>query len=193
MLKRIELFNRYLLASGAYEIARRLFVMNAFDGTLTILGVVVGAHMSGASDPHVVITAGIGGSVAMGISGVSGAYLAERAERLRDLRKLEVAMLTDLEDTHFAKASKLATLVIALVDGISPAICAIILILPYLLVPIISLEVAFYVAVVTSLLLLFMLGIFLARISEEMALLSGLRMVLVGIITILIVGTLVPH
>ena len=57
--------------------------MNAFDGTLTIMGVVIGAHFSGVTNPHIVITAGIGGSVAMGISGVSGAYLAERAERNR--------------------------------------------------------------------------------------------------------------
>ena len=32
--------------------------MNAFDGALTIMGVVIGAHFSGVSDPHIIITAG---------------------------------------------------------------------------------------------------------------------------------------
>jgi hypothetical protein len=33
--------------------------MNAFDGALTIMGVVIGAHFSGVIDAHIVITAGI--------------------------------------------------------------------------------------------------------------------------------------
>jgi predicted membrane protein (TIGR00267 family) len=109
MRKRIERFREYLEVSKAQEIARRLFVMNAFDGTLTIMGVVIGAHFAGVINPHVIITAGIGGSVAMGISGVSGAYLTDRAERKRDLRKLEMAMLKNLEDTHYARASEFAS------------------------------------------------------------------------------------
>ena len=122
MRKRIERFREYLEVSRAHEIARRLFVMNAFDGALTIMGVVIGAHFSGVTDPRVVIVAGIGGSVAMGISGISGAYLAERAERKRDLKKLETAMLQRLDGTQFARASEFASFVIAFVDGISPAI-----------------------------------------------------------------------
>ncbi|MBN1323218.1 MAG: hypothetical protein JW986_04350 [Methanotrichaceae archaeon] len=188
MMRYIELYKRYLLVSRAYEIARRLFVMNAFDGTLTIMGVVIGAHLSGLDDPWVVITAGVGGAVAMGISGISGAYMAERAERMRDLKKLEMAMLTDLGDTHFAKASRFATLVVALVDGVSPAICAAILIIPYLLVPLLSIDAAFYTSLGSGLLILFVLGIFLGRISEEDTLRMGIRMILVGLTTIVIVS-----
>lgn len=188
MIKDLDLFKRYLKVSGAAEIARRLFVMNAFDGTLTIMGVVIGAHLSGITDPRVVITAGIGGSIAMGISGISGAYVAERAERIRDLKKLEIAMLTNLGDTHFARASKFATLVVALVDGISPALCAAVLITPFLFVPPIGLDTAFYASLASGLVILFMLGIFLSRISEEEAIRSGLRMAIVGIITILVVS-----
>lgn len=188
MIKNLDLFKRYLKVSGAVEIARRLFVMNAFDGTLTIMGVVIGAHLSGITDPRVVITAGIGGSIAMGISGISGAYMAERAERIRDLKKLEIAMLTNLGDTHFARASRFATLVVALVDGISPALCAAVLIAPFLFVPPMSLNTAFYASLASGLFILFMLGIFLARISEEDAVRAGLRMAIVGIITIVVVS-----
>ncbi len=193
MRKRIERFREYLEVSKAQEIARRLFVLNAFDGTLTIMGVVIGAHFAGVTNPHIVITAGIGGSVAMGISGVSGAYLTERAERKRDLRKLEMAMLKNLEDTHYARASEFASFVVAAVDGISPALSAAILVTPYLIVPRISMDSAFFASLILGLAVLFILGIFLARISDERPAVSGLQMIVVGIITIIIVGLLARY
>jgi len=183
-------FRTYLRVSQAYKIARRLFVMNAFDGILTIMGVVIGVHISGLADPHVVITAGIGGSVALGISGISSAYLAERAERRRDLKKLEVAMLTDLGDTQFARASEFATVVVALVNGLSPTLGAFILISPYFFVPRIGMEEAFYSSLSLGLFCLFFLGAFLAKISDDRVFLSGLKMILVGLITIVVVGLL---
>jgi predicted membrane protein (TIGR00267 family) len=181
-------FRTYLQVSQAYKIARRLFVMNAFDGILTIMGVVIGAHFSGLTDPDIVITAGVGGSIAMGISGMSGAYLAERAERRRDLQKLESAMLADLKKSQFAKASEFATIVVALVDGISPAIGAIILVLPYFFVPRIDMEAAFMASLGLGLFCLFVLGLFLAKISHERMIVSGIRMILVGLLTIGIVS-----
>lgn len=185
---RIELYRRYLKASGALQIARRLFVMNAFDGVLTIMGVVLGAYLSGVQDSGFVITAGVGGSIAMGISGMSGAYMAERAERMRDIRKLESAMLIDLDGTHVVKAFRTASIAIALVDGLSPAIAALLLISPFFMVPLISMSAAAMLSLALGLILLFLLGIFLARISEEVALISGLKMLLVGVLTIIIVS-----
>jgi len=188
---RIELYRRYLKASGALEIARRLFVMNAFDGVLTIMGVVLGAYLSGVQDSGFVITAGVGGSIAMGISGMSGAYMAERAERMRDIRKLESAMLRDLDGTHVVRAFRTASIAVALVDGLSPAIAALLLISPFLLVPMISMSTAAVLSLALGLVVLFLLGLFLARISEEVALISGLKMLLVGVLTIIIVRLVV--
>jgi predicted membrane protein (TIGR00267 family) len=180
-------FRTYLRVSQAYKIARRLFVMNAFDGILTIMGVVIGAHFSGLTNPDIVIKAGVGGSIALGISGMSSAYLAERAERRRDLKKLEAAMLIDLKKSQFARASEFATIVVALVNGISPAIGAI-LVLPYLFVPRIDIETAFLASLGLGLGCLFVLGLFLARISHERMIVSGMRMILVGLLTIGIVS-----
>ncbi|MCQ8903966.1 MAG: VIT1/CCC1 transporter family protein [Methanothrix sp.] len=191
MTSRIELYRRYLKASGALEIARRLFVMNAFDGVLTIMGVVLGAYLSGVQDSGFVITAGVGGSIAMGISGMSGAYMAERAERMRDIRKLESAMLRDLDGTHVVRAFRTASIAVALVDGLSPAIAALLLISPFLLVPMISMSTAAVLSLALGLVVLFLLGLFLARISEEVALISGLKMLLVGVLTIIIVRLVV--
>ncbi|MGV8174983.1 MAG: VIT1/CCC1 transporter family protein [Methanothrix sp.] len=188
MRKRIDRYREYLETSKAYEIARRLFVMNAFDGALTIMGVVIGAHFSGVEDPHIIITAGFAGALAMGISGISGAYLAERAERKRDLRKLETAMLQNLDDTHYARATEFASVVVAVVDGISPALSAAILVMPYFFVPEISMLWAFYSSLALGLLVLFTLGVFLARISDERPIISGIQMIMVGIVTILIVA-----
>lgn len=183
-----ERFRTYLRVSQAYRIARRLFVMNAFDGILTLMGVVIGAHFSGLSDPDIVIKAGAGGSIALGISGMSSAYLAERAERRRDLKKLEAAMLIDLKKSQFARASEFATIVVALVNGISPAVGAAILVLPYLLVPRIDMEAAFIASLGLGLGCLFVLGLFLAKISHERMIVSGMRMILVGLLTIGIVS-----
>lgn len=185
---RIELYRRYLKASGALEIARRLFVMNAFDGVLTIMGVVLGAYLSGVQDSGFVITAGVGGSIAMGISGMSGAYMAERAERMRDIRKLESAMLIDLDGTHVVRAFRTASIAVALVDGLSPAIAALLLISPFFMVPLISMSAAAMMSLTLGLVVLFLLGLFLAKISEEVALISGLKMLLVGVLTIIIVS-----
>lgn len=188
MRKRIARYREYLETSKAHEIARRLFVMNAFDGALTIMGVVIGAHLSGVNDAHIVITAGIAGSLAMGISGISGAYLAERAERKRDLKKLEMAMLKNLGDTHYARATEFASIIVAVVDGLSPALSAAILVMPYFFVPEISMQWAFYASLILGLAVLFTLGIFLAKISDERPVISGIQMILLGIATIIIVG-----
>jgi predicted membrane protein (TIGR00267 family) len=192
MRKRLGRFRTYLEVSSALEIARRLLVMNAFDGILTIIGVVVGAHFSGVTDPKVVITTGVGGSIAMDISGASGAYLVERAERRRDLKKLEAAMLRNLEDSQYARVSKAAAVAIALVDGLSPAAADFFVVVPYFLLPILGLivDTAFYASLLVGLAVLFILGTFLARVSDERPIFSGIQMILVGIVTIIIVGLL---
>jgi len=52
------------------SISRRYFISNGFDGTLTSIGVVVGAYLSGISDGLTVITIGLGAAVGLGTSGV---------------------------------------------------------------------------------------------------------------------------
>jgi len=114
--------------------------------------------------------------------------VAERAERKRDLKKLESAMLIDLKKSQFARASEFATIVVALVNGISPALGAIILVLPYFFVPRIDMEEAFMASLGLGLLCLFFLGLFLARISHERMIVSGIRLILVGLLTIAVVS-----
>ena len=105
--------------------------MNAFDGVLTTLGVLVGSYVGRVHSAHQVIAVGLGAAVAMGVSGFYGSYLIERAERDRSLRELEDVTLSSLEDSDIAAASTYATIVIALVDGVSPFVAAALVLMPF--------------------------------------------------------------
>jgi len=71
----------YLKVTKATGIARRYFVMNGFDGAMTTFGIVLVSWIAGVSKPQILILAGTGACLAMGLSGFFGAYMAEKAER----------------------------------------------------------------------------------------------------------------
>ncbi|MDI6888607.1 MAG: hypothetical protein QMC78_02775 [Methanocellales archaeon] len=175
----------YFEITGLSEIARRYFVMNAFDGALTMLGIIIGAFVSGVIDHMIIISTGIAASLAMGISGVSGAYMTEKAERIRDLKELESALLIDLKATKHGKATRFAWFFAAFVDGASPALAAMLVISPFFLTAygLISEIQAFQASLIMAFLLLFGLGAHLARTSDESMWKYGIQMLIVGLIT----------
>jgi len=181
-------FRSYIKVAEADEIARRYFVMNAFDGALTILGVIVGAIVAGEVNPRVIISAGAGASLAMGISGAWGAYAAERAERRRLLKELEGHMFRDLKGSIMDKASHAAAFWVAFVDGLSPALAAAIPLIPFVMVlmRIIPVETGLIASITLNLFTLFILGVFLGRLSDENVWVHGALMVGVGVLTALI-------
>jgi predicted membrane protein (TIGR00267 family) len=183
--KTIKRWKKYSEISGVAPITRRYFVMNAFDGALTMLGVVIGAYVSGVLQPIVIISAGIAGSIAMGTSGMSGAYMTEKAERTLKLKGLERAMLKDMKDGLHGKSHRFATFYAAIVDGVSPAFAAMIVISPFFMVNfnIISSEIAFFSSIAITLLILSLLGVYLAKISDENMIKYGIQMLFVGVIT----------
>jgi len=186
-------WKRYHKISDVGKITRRYFVMNAFDGALTMLGVVIGAYISGLiENPIPIISAGIAGSIAMGVSGVSGAYMTEKAERTKKLKELEKAMLTDLSNGLYDKSHRFAAVFAAVVDGVSPALAAMIVISPFFVANFgfVSAETAFFSCIVITMAVLTLLGVYLAKISDESMIRYGVMMLLVGIVTIFIcVGT----
>ena len=183
--EKLRRFRNYVRITEADEIARRYFVMNAFDGSLTMLGVILGTFLAQVHDPRVVIGAGVGASLAMGMSGFFGTYMTEKAERIRKLKKLERAMVTNLDETVWDDASSFVSFWAAIVDGASPAAAAIIAIFPFVAAEFGAVD--FRSAVILSVTLifvtLFFLGAYLGRVSEENAPLSGLRMLVVGVVT----------
>lgn len=187
--KYLKKFRFYLRLTGVSAISRRYFVMNAFDGALTALGVIIGAWTSGPVQPRIIIGAGLGVSLAMGISGFSGTYFAERAERLRKLEELEKSLLLDLDNSVHVKAQRTAMIWAALVDALSPSLAAVVAILPFVFAyySLISINEAVIISLILILLVLFLIGVYLGKISKERLIISGIRIMIVGIITAAII------
>ena len=169
------------------EIARRYFAMNAFDGVLTIIGVLMGNLTAGVDNPQIVVSTGLATCVAMGVSGFWGAYLTEAAERKRDLDELCRHTLTDLNNTRIGRASRAAAVTVSIVDGLSPFLAALIVLTPFFIVGLLpSITWAYYAALGMALLTLFGLGLFLGRISRDSWILYGAKTVVAGAASILI-------
>lgn len=187
LLEAASYLREYDKLANISEIARRYFAMNAFDGVLTIIGVLMGNFVAGVNDARIVLSTGLATCVAMGISGLWGAYLTESAERKRDLDELSRFTLTDLTDTRIGRASRAAIVIVAIVDGFSPFIAALIVLLPFFVaVNYRDLTWAYYTSLGLALLALFSLGLFLGRISHGRMIVYGLKTVLAGVVSIAI-------
>jgi len=190
----LEEIGTYIEVTGATKILRRYFAMNAFDGAMTSLGVVIGAYLSHIHAPRSVIGVILTSGIAMMVSGFSGTYMTESAERNHSLNELEDAMLINLDDTLYGRASRFVSVFAALVDGSAPFLAAIPSMIPFLLVPgVIAVETAYLVSVVASLATLFMLGVYLGRISGQNVLVYGIKMVVAGVAVALIALALNIH
>jgi predicted membrane protein (TIGR00267 family) len=177
--------------TGAHGIARRYFVVNGFDGALTMLGLIVGFYLSDYQDLHIVISACMGAAVALTVSGISSAYISETAEKQKELGELEQAMIKDLSDTIHGRASRLLPVLIALVNGISPFLLSLLIISPIIVaqlslpLPVPPLVASFLVAIAV----LFGLGLYLGRISGTSLMWSGIRALIIALVTsVIIVG-----
>jgi len=173
--------------SQAGQIARRYFVTNGFDGALTMLGILLGFYTGGEVPLIVAISACLGAAIALGISGFTSALLSETEERKKELKELEESLVAPLEESDYGRASQITPWVIAAVNGLSPFLISLFIILPLWLekagmglpLPLGPLE----TGIGFSFLAILFLGIFLGRISGTFWLWSGLRAVLIGLAT----------
>ena len=178
-----------LEVSRSAEIMRRYFVVNGYDGALTMLGLIMGFYVSDIADLAVVITSCLAAALALGMSGISSAYISEAAERRRILTELEQAMLTSLEESQHARAAVWIPWLVALVNGLAPLLIALIIIAPLWLAQLgIALPVEpLLAAIMVALLAIFLLGVFLGRVGGTFWLLSGLQSLAVALVTLGIV------
>lgn len=185
----------YLRVTRAQRILRRYFAMNAFDGAMTSLGVVIGSYISNISDPRAIIGVIIVSGIAMAVSGFSGTYMTESAERSRSLNELEDAMLVDLDDTIYGRASRFVSLFAAVVDGSAPFVASIPAVVPFYLslAGFLPIDIAFYASIGAALAVLFLLGVFLGKVSEGNLLYSGIKMVVAGLAVALLALLLNSH
>lgn len=190
---RIQRIMRALELTKGVEIARRYLAMNMFDGALTMLGLILGGLITiNPANPieaslqfNAILLAAAGTSIAMAISGFSGSYLTESAERDREVDELGKAMLSDMTETMYAKATRTTSLVVALVDGASPAVAAFVIIIPLFFVPggYLGYDLAFYIAIAICLALIFVLGLFLGAVSKKNMWAYGAKTLFAGILT----------
>ena len=189
-LHKIPRYFRQILSDVLHdEHARRAFANNAFDGALTFLGILMGNLILPQFQPSAVIKIGLSTCLAIGMSGGFGRYISERAERKRSLNQMGKDMLTDLSDTSLGRESAGKIFSISLIDGISPALAALIPLAPFFLAEfsVISISVSIVASLVLVGVVLFGLGIFLGKISEENALIYGGVTVIVGFVTSVII------
>ncbi|MDI7276657.1 MAG: hypothetical protein QME94_11820 [Anaerolineae bacterium] len=181
----LDKLRTYLEIAQVGEIARRYAAMNAFDGILTIIGVLTGSYMAGVREARVVVATGLATSVAVGVSGLWGAYLTESAERKRSLDELEESTLSDLSDTRLGRASRFAVIVVALIDGLAPFLASVVVLAPFLLSPLLPRSAGLYtLSIGTGLLSLFALGLFIGSISRQRLLLSGVKTLAAGLLCV---------
>ena len=183
----LQRLQEYDTLANIGEIGRRYFAMNAFDGVLTIIGVLMGNLTAGVNDPHVVVSTGLATCIAMGVSGLWGAYLTEAAERKRDLDELSRYTLTDLNGTRIGRASQVAVVTVAVIDGLSPFLAALLVLIPFFVAGLFpAITWVYYTSLGVALLTLFGLGLFLGHVSRGNLIFYGVRTVVAGLISILI-------
>ncbi|HEX9708651.1 MAG TPA: VIT1/CCC1 transporter family protein [Candidatus Thermoplasmatota archaeon] len=177
--------------TGVFSISRRYFVIGAFDGALTVLGLILGAA-GHSTDPGLILAAGLATSVALAVSSVFGAFEAERVEQDLERQGLEAAMLTEVRGDMVA-AVRFATRVASLVHGVAPLLAGLLPLVPFLLVPsVLPFSEAVVWAALLTFAFLFFLGAYLGTITRRSLAVAGMRLVAVAlataIITILIGG-----
>ncbi len=186
--EKVETLHDYLSAAEAMEILRRYMVMNSFDGALTMLGFIMGSYAAGGRDPHIILSAGISASLAMGLSGFIGALITEKAEREKKVKELEKALFADLRGSYIDKAARVTVISAAIVDALAPAVAALISALPlvFTLYGLISFDLAVALSITLTLAFIFMLGFYLGKVSGGQPWKYGLYMLAAGFILSLI-------
>jgi predicted membrane protein (TIGR00267 family) len=188
-LRQIFHLNRILNDVLYDEYARRAFANNAFDGALTFLGILMGNLVLTEFHPLTIIKIGLSTCLAIGMSGAFGRFLSERAERKRFLKQVGKNMFTDLSTSSLGREAKRKTITISVIDGVSPALTAVIPLSPFFLAQasVIPVNVSIVASFALVFIVLFGLGMFLGKTSEENALLYGGLVVAVGFVTSLII------
>ena len=165
------------------SISRRYFVSNGFDGTLTVIGVIIGAVLSGVPTGFTVIKIGLGAAVGLTTSALWSVWEIERAETRAEILRMERAMLTDLDDTRVDRQQRGARIVNALASGLGPLIGILIPLTPFLLEgTLLTMAEAAVVGVGLGVAILGTFGAYMGSISGQRWYVAAARMGLAGLV-----------
>ncbi len=159
----------------------RYLIRGLIDGSLSTLGIVIGASIAIGLSPEaartIIVAAGIGGGIANGLSNIIGAFAAEKTVAHKELEKVERAMLKRgaIKNSELHRETEKRILSSSVTDGLATIGGSVIPVLPFFILPPL-LALGWSVAV--TLALFFSLGIYIGRVSRENLALSGFKMVL---------------
>lgn len=165
---------------------RRYFVNTMFDSTFAVLGIIIGSALTADADQGLVIATIITSCVALAISTGSSVYEAETLEQSRRMDEIGRAMLRPVEETNLGKASKASAAIIAISNSLAPLMSGAIIVSPFLLLGEETIVVAAEVAIALAIILLFITGFIMGKLSERNPWWKGLRMSLVGLVAFVI-------
>lgn len=181
-MKRFERLFKSLGTRDVRVIGRRYFVTNSFDGVLTSLGIVIGSFLVGVDRGVDIVRIGAGAAIGLSLSGVWGVYEVERAERRREILEIEEAMLVDLGDTDIADKKRMGVLWNTFLSGLGPLVGCFTPLLPFTLANrFLSIRSATILSILVAMLLLFVMGAYMGKISRRSLVISGFRMLLAGV------------
>jgi predicted membrane protein (TIGR00267 family) len=187
-----QYLTRLLGREDVRSIARRYFVSNGFDGTLTSIGVVVGAVLSGVPDGLTVVKIGLGAAVGLTTSAVWSVWEIERAETKAEILRLEKAMLTDLDDTRIQRDRSGARLFHAVMSGLGPLVGILVPLTPFLFEgSLLTMVEAALVSVGLGVGVLGAFGAYMGSISEQRWYVAAARMALAGLV-VAVINVLLP-
>ncbi len=158
----------------------RYLIRGLIDGSLSTLGIVIGASIAIGLSPEatrIIVAAGIGGGIANGLSNIIGAFAAEKTVAHKELERVEQAMLKRgaIKNSELHRETKKRILSSSAIDGLATISGSVIPVLPFFILPALQ---ALEWSVAVTLALFFFLGIYIGRISRENLALSGFKMVL---------------
>lgn len=187
-----QLLRRLLAKEDVLAISRRYFISNGFDGTLTCIGIVVGAVLSGVPNGLTVVKIGLGAAVGLGTSAIWSVWEIERAETRAEIRRIERAMLTDLDDTRIEREQSGARLFHATTSGLGPLIGILIPLSPFLFEgTVFTMNEAALIAIGLGIGILSVFGAYMGSISGQRWYVSAARMGLAGLV-VAVINYLLP-
>ena len=180
---RLAGLQRVIQKDDVQSLSRRYFVANFFDGTLTSIGVVIGAYLGDIGDGMAVVGIGLGAAVGLGTSGIWSVWEIERAETSREQAQLEAAMLTNLEDTQLTRDFRNEQIVLAFAAASGPVLAILLSLTPFLAEGVfVSMLQAVLLSVAFGVLLLATVGAYMGSISKQQWYIAAIRMGLAGLV-----------
>jgi predicted membrane protein (TIGR00267 family) len=186
-LKRvIANYKEFWNIAGIGEIARRYFAMNSFDDVLMVLGILLAGFFGNILEKGVIITAVIGATIAAIISGFLGTYLTETAERESQIKRLEKKVSIRLRKSPIGKAHRFAIFVLAVGNSGEDLLISLLILIPFFIKTLV-IQQAYLFSIIAAFVILFLIGVFLGKISKENLFKTGVKMIITGVICAILI------